>query len=124
MVRVNNLSFTSTEDDVRQHLASAGTITKVEVLTRTNGRPLGKAFVTFASAADAQNGAAQRGGGAEEKKKKKDGEDGHGFRQTSASFSIASFFISFHFYIVLPSTAVQSLDGSMLQDRELGLSVR
>lgn len=47
---VGNLSFTTTEDDLREAFGQFGTITEVQIASdRITGRPRGFAFVTFAT---------------------------------------------------------------------------
>jgi RNA recognition motif-containing protein len=57
---VGNLSFQSTEHDIRDAVAAFGTVTSVDVIMdRETGRPRGFAFVEMSNAAEAQ--AAVRG---------------------------------------------------------------
>jgi len=52
---VGNLTFTTTEAEVRQLFAQAGTVTQCEVIKdRDSGQSKGFAFVTMASPAEAQ----------------------------------------------------------------------
>lgn len=44
---VGNLSWSATEDDIRQHFESCGHVVRVKVLTSPDGRPKGIAFVGF-----------------------------------------------------------------------------
>ncbi len=65
---VGNLSFKTTENDLQDTFAAHGTVVEANLMTdRTTGRPRGFAFVTMASADEAQkaidalNGAALDG---------------------------------------------------------------
>jgi RNA recognition motif-containing protein len=52
---VGNLSFQSTEDDIRAAFEAHGTVTSVSMITdRETGRPRGFAFVEMSSGAEAQ----------------------------------------------------------------------
>ena len=52
---VGNLSYSSTEDSVREAFAGSGTVTDVLVMTdRETGRPRGFGFVEMGSDAEAQ----------------------------------------------------------------------
>ena len=52
---VGNLSFNTTENDLQDAFAAHGTVTEANLMTdRTTGRPRGFAFVTMASAEEAQ----------------------------------------------------------------------
>jgi cold-inducible RNA-binding protein len=52
---VGNLSFNSTEDDIRDAFSSHGTVTSVNVIMdRDTGRPRGFAFVEMGSSSEAQ----------------------------------------------------------------------
>ncbi len=60
---VGNLSYDTTEADLRDAFATAGTVTEVKVmLDRESGRPRGFAFVEMGSDADAQNAISQLDG--------------------------------------------------------------
>jgi cold-inducible RNA-binding protein len=60
---VGNLSYDTTEADLRDAFGSAGTVTDVKVvLDRETGRPRGFAFVEMSSDSDAQNAIAQLDG--------------------------------------------------------------
>jgi cold-inducible RNA-binding protein len=60
---VGNLSYDTTEADLRDAFASAGTVAEVRVmLDRETGRPRGFAFVEMSSDTDAQNAIAQLDG--------------------------------------------------------------
>lgn len=53
---VGNLSFNSTEDDIRDAFSAHGTVTSVNIITdRETGRPRGFAFVEMSDAAGAQS---------------------------------------------------------------------
>ncbi|MCH9674125.1 MAG: RNA-binding protein [Gammaproteobacteria bacterium] len=53
---VGNLPFSSTEDDIREAFAGFGDLEEVRLITdRESGRSRGFAFVTFASASDAES---------------------------------------------------------------------
>ncbi|MDA1195379.1 MAG: RNA-binding protein [Planctomycetota bacterium] len=53
---VGNISFNSTEDDLRDAFSAHGAVTSVNVvMDRETGRPRGFAFVEMASSADAQS---------------------------------------------------------------------
>jgi len=53
---VGNLSFQSTEDDIRDAFSAHGTVTSVNVITdRETGRPRGFAFVEMGSDEEAQS---------------------------------------------------------------------
>jgi RNA recognition motif-containing protein len=57
---VGNLSYETTESDLRDAFGTAGTVTEVKVmLDRDSGKPRGFAFVEMGSDADAQNAIAQ-----------------------------------------------------------------
>ena len=52
---VGNLSFDTTENDLQDAFAAHGTVTEANLMMdRTTGRPRGFAFVTMATAEDAQ----------------------------------------------------------------------
>lgn len=52
---VGNLSYSTTEDALRQAFSAAGTVEEVSIVTdRATGQPRGFAFVQMASAEDAQ----------------------------------------------------------------------
>ncbi len=52
---VGNLSFNSTENDIRDAFSPHGTVTSVNIITdRETGRPRGFAFVEMGSDAEAQ----------------------------------------------------------------------
>jgi RNA recognition motif-containing protein len=60
---VGNLSYDTTEADLREAFATAGTVAEVKVvLDRDSGKPRGFAFVEMGSDADAQNAIAQLDG--------------------------------------------------------------
>jgi cold-inducible RNA-binding protein len=60
---VGNLSYDTTEADLRDAFAAAGTVAEVRVmLDRETGRPRGFAFVEMSSDTDAQNAIAQLDG--------------------------------------------------------------
>ncbi len=60
---VGNLSYDTTEADLRDAFATAGTVAEVKVvMDRESGRPRGFAFVEMGSDADAQNAIAQLNG--------------------------------------------------------------
>jgi cold-inducible RNA-binding protein len=60
---VGNLSYDTTEADLRDAFATAGTVAEVKVmLDRDSGRPRGFAFVEMSSDTDAQNAIAQLDG--------------------------------------------------------------
>ncbi len=53
---VGNLSFETTEDELRTLFAGAGTISSVDLIKdRNTGRPKGFAFVEMSTSAEAQN---------------------------------------------------------------------
>lgn len=53
---VGNLSYNTTESDLRALFAEAGTIQAIDmIMDRDTGRPKGFAFVTMASQAEAEN---------------------------------------------------------------------
>ena len=55
---VGNLSFKTTEDELRTHFGQFGTVTDVYVaMDKMTGRPRGFAFVTMASAEEAKSAA-------------------------------------------------------------------
>jgi RNA recognition motif-containing protein len=57
---VGNMSYTTTEMDLRDLFAAAGTVTDVRVmLDRETGRPRGFAFVEMSSSTEAQAAIAQ-----------------------------------------------------------------
>lgn len=52
---VGNLSFNSTEDDIRDAFSAHGTVTSVNlIMDRETGRPRGFAFVEMSNSAEAQ----------------------------------------------------------------------
>ena len=52
---VGNLAFTTTENDLQDTFAAHGVVTEANLMMdRTTGRPRGFAFITMASAEDAQ----------------------------------------------------------------------
>jgi RNA recognition motif-containing protein len=60
---VGNMSFTTTEMDLRDLFAQAGTVADIKVmLDRETGRPRGFAFVEMSSPAEAQSAIAQFNG--------------------------------------------------------------
>ncbi len=60
---VGNLTFTTTEDDLRNLFGPAGTIVDVKVVTdRETGRSRGFAFVEMSSAAEASEAISQLNG--------------------------------------------------------------
>ncbi|KAL1496661.1 hypothetical protein AB1Y20_014261 [Prymnesium parvum] len=52
---VGNLAFSVTWQQLKEHLASAGDVRRVDVATRADGRSRGFAIVQFATAAEARN---------------------------------------------------------------------
>ena len=60
---VGNMSYDTTEDDLRQLLSEAGTVVTVDVIKdRDTGRPKGFAFVTMGSQAEAEKAIAMFNG--------------------------------------------------------------
>jgi RNA recognition motif-containing protein len=53
---VGNLSYDTTEDDLRQKFAQAGTVVSIDVIKdRDTGRPKGFAFITMSNQEEAEN---------------------------------------------------------------------
>ena len=60
---VGNLSYDTTEADLKETFGTAGTVAEVKVvLDRESGKPRGFAFVEMSSDADAQNAISQLDG--------------------------------------------------------------
>ena len=60
---VGNLSFDTTEADLREHFGRSGTVSEVKVMTdRDSGRPRGFAFVEMGTDAEANKAITQLGG--------------------------------------------------------------
>jgi RNA recognition motif-containing protein len=60
---VGNLSFSTSEADLREHFGRSGTVSEVKIMMdRDSGRPRGFAFVEMGTDAEAHNAIAQLGG--------------------------------------------------------------